>query len=346
MVFKCITCKIEFLNKSNYNRHLRSKKHIIFKKTQMEDLIEKSAQDNININGYKCARCKFVIKHKSSYYRHVYKTCPLIKDDADDNMLDVLKNVQNELATLKSNISNNQHSTANSHNQIMNHSNNTNNNTNNTNINNTINLINLDYLNKEYADMPSLDSLINHFKNDYQLNAAEADQLYDCSKSDMGSFSKCLWDILQKRFKKLILKKGLRFREIGFPMVTADSNCRSHLEKTDDRWVRAYSDDKIVSIFNICQDQIFVQKLEYPALSKESRQKAVTKFKKHTSKKDDSNKTQEQLFKMLLKQILVVSNEIINIRKQYYILTGIDMSIFNYDKNAIKKLPIASYHKY
>lgn len=352
----CKICNLKFSNSSNYKRHLESSKHLSQAKANK---IKRASNNNHNTN-YACNNCGYETKYKGNYSRHINKNCRILKEKlkgeskAEENVNKLLKiiekqhkemsEIKDELIDLKSggiNIGTQNNTSINNTSIINNNQNN-------------FNIISLDYLNKEYADMPSLDSLINHLKTDFQLTQEEADSLVLCSKAGMDSFVSCLWIVMQRRTRSLIFRNGIKCKGLKFPMVTMDGNNRTHLEKTDDKWVRKQGDVKILQIMDTCSDQIFQKTQERPDLSKGLREKVICKFKKKTYQIEDQQKTQEQLFQDVLKEVKIVANEIIQkqeaikIEYQRCIDNGIFLGTFgqSLSSTAIKKLPIETKYKY
>ena len=97
MSYICKLCNYDTGDYSNYNRHKKTKKHIILngvKSTLVDNNIVQKKQDMLtvsttknlvsikNTNNYYCEKCKVNFKHKSSLSRHK-KTCTIIDNNTD-----------------------------------------------------------------------------------------------------------------------------------------------------------------------------------------------------------------------------------------------------------------------
>jgi len=102
-VHKCVECKYETPDVSNFERHQKSLKHISIA---------------TNINKYACTDCNAKFKHKNNLYRHKKTSCQnknykqnaeledkleLVKLTVDENVLEKIKNLEQELMTEKLN---------------------------------------------------------------------------------------------------------------------------------------------------------------------------------------------------------------------------------------------------
>ena len=70
--FICTCCTYITYNIGNYNRHLKSNKHI--KKDSLDKMVGKNKNDllhkTINLGKYICLKCKYITSICSNYYRH------------------------------------------------------------------------------------------------------------------------------------------------------------------------------------------------------------------------------------------------------------------------------------
>lgn len=84
MDFKCKCCNYTTLVKSNYSKHIKSKKHL-YLYTKMTPVIRQtepeSTQSQQKPTAYCCKYCDQVFKFKQSMYRHIKYTCTKSKDE-------------------------------------------------------------------------------------------------------------------------------------------------------------------------------------------------------------------------------------------------------------------------
>ena len=80
MKFNCEECNFRSNNKSNYNRHLKSKKHISI----CENMDKEENILNITKNKFTCKFCGKILSNQPSYSRHVNRTCKKRKKSAQE----------------------------------------------------------------------------------------------------------------------------------------------------------------------------------------------------------------------------------------------------------------------
>jgi hypothetical protein len=140
---------------------------------------------------------------------------------------------------------------------------NTNSNNNNKITNNitNINISKLDFLNTNFCNVLNIDDFIENYNHKYSLTKEETQILLD--NSLMGGLNNCITTLacyLQRIAHKMYIdlkESNLTVSEAIMPILLVDGSARSHYEKNDTKWIRTQSMDKIKTIYNITNDQIF-----------------------------------------------------------------------------------------
>tara|TARA_Y100000816_G_scaffold292620_1_gene289187 strand:- start:6793 stop:7743 length:951 start_codon:yes stop_codon:yes gene_type:complete len=111
-VFICESCNYECRHRGNYNKHLRSKKHLMLKESKTEEKVEKM-EDNI----FYC-RCGKSYKHRQSLYSHEQR-CKFILDEGEedkglkedkpsyDDLIKIIGNLIPKIGNNNNNVTNN-----------------------------------------------------------------------------------------------------------------------------------------------------------------------------------------------------------------------------------------------
>lgn len=185
MSYSCEICKYETDIKSNYTKHLQSKKH----NTLFVAIVEPGIAGDGNVRPDKkdeflCDSCGSKFAHYASLYKHKKSRCRNNKNNENENLKVIVNNLQNELNKLNSEIkeikeSKQQPSTT-------------------VNISNISVKNNINYIKSLYSGAPPLTQL-----NDYSLIDDEGKLLKDIIYNmNHKSLDKYLGDILVKFYKK------------------------------------------------------------------------------------------------------------------------------------------------
>ena len=168
---------------------------------------------------------------------------------------------------------------------------NTNSNNNNKITNNitNINMPKLDFLNSNFCNVLNIDDFIDNYKNKYCLSKKETQILLE--NSLMGGLNNCISTLscyLQRIAHKMYTElkcENLSVDESIMPIVLVDGSLRSHYEKNETQWIRTTSMDKLSSIYNITNDQIYKHHskyLAYDAYQKKKIQTGILKANNYT----------------------------------------------------------------
>ena len=168
---------------------------------------------------------------------------------------------------------------------------NTNSNNNNKITNNitNINMPKLDFLNSNFCNVLNIDDFIDNYKNKYCLSKTETQILLE--NSLMGGLNNCISTLscyLQRIAHKMYTElkcENLTVNESIMPIVLVDGSLRSHYEKNETQWIRTTSMDKLASIYNITNDQIYKHHskyLAYDAYQKKKIQTGILKANNYT----------------------------------------------------------------
>jgi hypothetical protein len=160
--------------------------------------------------------------------------------------------------------------------------------TNNVNSNNkTLNSkINNQYVSKKdklnlIKDMIDLDTFILNYKNDskYHLSKDETQILIENTES-MGieGYGLTLYTYLLKKYclqLEDINGKKQEYTDCILPFISADCSLRSHYERNQEGWILTSSHDKIKSLVNISDDQIYKNHLKHADYSVKRGKKGI-----------------------------------------------------------------------
>lgn len=82
MEYNCECCKYVTFKRFNYEKHLLSKKHLLFvEKPKVSQQLAKISQELAEISQIKCKYCGQIYKHKSSLSKHIKYSCTKNKDE-------------------------------------------------------------------------------------------------------------------------------------------------------------------------------------------------------------------------------------------------------------------------
>jgi hypothetical protein len=138
----------------------------------------------------------------------------------------------------------------------------------------------LDFLNSNFCNVLNIDDFIDNYKNKYCLTETETQILLE--NSSMGGLNNCISTLscyLQRIAHKMYTElkcENLTVNESIMPIVLVDGSLRSHYEKNDTKWIRTTSMDKLASIYNITNDQIYKHHNKYLAYDSYQKKKIQT----------------------------------------------------------------------
>lgn len=93
MEYNCIKCKYSTVDKSHYNRHLSTKKHVK-NNTNIDDI-----NDNDEIKTYQCSTCDSIFTHRSSLSRHKRTNCKKVIIEPENNSK--ISDLENKVDSMK-----------------------------------------------------------------------------------------------------------------------------------------------------------------------------------------------------------------------------------------------------
>lgn len=233
---------------------------------------------------YYCHSCHISYRHSQSYRRHIRNKHNGIEPidpntiQNPNDLLDIIQDLQEDIKTVSQNIANNSYNTAN-------HSHNTN--TNSHNVDNshykTINnvnvagdynqnnmKINITYLNQNFSQMIPIQTFIDGIQDKYRLTLDDANRLLKSRDAGVRFFKKEFSKLIKEKCKDQIRDLGIDLPSEMFPIITTDTNLRTHNEKTNNGWQRTGKTDKLEKIYNIYNDQIFQLTNQYIFLDDKS----------------------------------------------------------------------------
>jgi hypothetical protein len=112
-------------------------------------------------------------------------------------------------------------------------------------------------------DMIDIDTFINNYKNNskYHLSKDEARILIEnTEKMGIEGYGKGLYTYLKKKYCLQLedaTDKKYNYYDCILPFISSDTNLRRHYERQSDGWVSISSKDKLNSVVNISDNQIF-----------------------------------------------------------------------------------------
>jgi DNA-directed RNA polymerase subunit RPC12/RpoP len=99
MEYKCLSCDYSTNINSNYNKHVKTKKHL--------DKLSKDVIDNKNINKsqkpakkYTCNKCSRIFNNRQNVWKH-NKICKEKEYYSQDKINELLNNFQEQITDLK-----------------------------------------------------------------------------------------------------------------------------------------------------------------------------------------------------------------------------------------------------
>jgi len=246
VLYECKICNFQTEYTTNYNKHIRTKKHLRSIKNNENSYIPKNNMDML--------RCKFCYKEYrsvSSLNKHINKCqnkpsigndlkIELVKKDCEINYHKQLNKKENEFKDELIKEKEKQIKEKDKvielikdKNSIVNNNNITTNNTINNNQQYTIN-----YLNQHYGNVTPIEEFKKMYQN-HIISKSLADSMENAfNGKDINEQSNiivyCAKDVCRQNQIDVI------------PIICTDGNLRSHKEKTENGWVKKISNDNIV----------------------------------------------------------------------------------------------------
>lgn len=289
VIYQCLPCQTNFKSRYDLIRHLDTKKHKL-----------KNPNGSSNPDHYKlkitsphmCLYCHQEFKHASSVKRHLkenrciarkqYPGLELVKNEnqktqLNDVILDRLNQIEEKVQKQIQQINNG---------QINTHFGNT-----------TNNNVNIAYLNQNYGNMLDMETYIENLQTTHKLRPKEIKHLLASKDSGIQPFIDCFIEILKDNCSRQIQDSGivLNGEKELFPLVTTDSNLRTHNEKTKQGWERTTGYQNLKKIYQVCNDQVFIHSKQMIHLNKSMQLQLYNQIKKANFLKfDNQNKDNSQ----------------------------------------------------
>jgi hypothetical protein len=267
--FYCKSCDYITNRNDNYERHLKSKKHLLIRNTTKNsektvgiireefgrnsgkgDLEKVDAFENEKI---KCIECNLSFSNKYNLKRHNLKVHSM--EEPKDNKTYTIDEIRNIIELFNVNKGNGN----NSNNTYCNNGNN--NNSNYNNINQTIqNNVNIQYLNTNFGNIPSIQSFQKGLKEEFKLTHQEANIIYECFMTNgINVYGKHIANLLRDKYQQQIEANEIDVipDTYPFPLYSNDSNNRHHHEKFEHSWEKSMSDDNIIKIIKEINAQVY-----------------------------------------------------------------------------------------
>jgi hypothetical protein len=289
--YDCKACSFSTNNKTLYKRHIDTNKHK--KKIKLCDAV------------VDCG-CGSSFKHMSSYYRH-RKNCEADKHILSDNVQNdgLIKTIfkmnqitldkvaeQNEKnfdrlmklqeTQMETQIETFKEAQKNIKELAVKCGNNTT--TNNVQLNNPI--INsqktIQFLNQNLPDMIDMETFIDNYKGDYQLNEGETKTLLESYQlNGVKGYAKCLSFFLKDNCNRQLKDKNIEYpKKISFPLTLTDSNLRSVKIKTEKGWDTTTDDQVLSRIIVISNDQVYLHHQTCIYLPETAKNTIISQIKK------------------------------------------------------------------
>jgi len=237
-----------------------------------------------------CPLCKKEFAHRTSFTRHFNNNRCNKKPDSneqkkinDDNnttdkIFGMVKTMVKEINELKNTNIGYQYNNSNNDYSL------------NTNVQNNFNnckMITINYLNENYHNVMSIEKFKTNLQTNYQLTKPQAQRLVGSRDIGFNQFADEFINILNENHQKQITssddinlhnhknQNNLNNEKIKytgtFPILTTDSNLRTHNEKTETGWSKTTSINNIKDIFNICNEQVYYHTKQLIILSDRQR---------------------------------------------------------------------------
>lgn len=258
--WECTTCTYTSDRKANYIRH--QKTHL----TESNEANDLTKKKGYFLSEKICSTCQKSFLNRSSYSRHILHFCSnkrkkkisnktvvnksTKKNEKDSalacKLLDTIHSLILEMKELKQNnigtLNNTQNNTQNTYNNCK--------------------LITINYLNQNFPNVIPIETFKDNLKTTHQITKEEANRLTGSLKLGFNQFAdefiKVLDDNCLKQITDVENQTGIILKKEGiFPVLTTDSNLRTHNEKTKSGWERTANVNNLNEIFHICNDQIF-----------------------------------------------------------------------------------------
>lgn len=310
-IYTCELCDYQTYQNCHLTRHKKSTKHI----KNLKEYIRRQEEASTPVgrprkykfhkkNGFLvCDFCDKAFKSRSSISRHQVKCRgeEIVQlQTQNNNQVDNSYNTQN---TNSYNTSTN----INSHNNIDNSIKNTNN------INNRINI---QYLDKHFPDMIPIHEFIHNIKNDYRLTLDEAQSLINSRKVNFTEFCHTFSKLLETKCLQQTKDKGIEPNvQNKIPLLTTDSNLRTHNEKTELGWKRVGTTDNLNELYKESERQVFHHCKEFLGLNQKQKATLYNFIRRTHSMFQHFERSEIQELKEKQEQIDLQDEELEKIRR-------------------------------
>ncbi len=297
-IYKCSKCEYSSNRKQNTLRHykkhfdneceltdnaykIETNNHFQIKwDDKKADIIYHDENNQIKI----CPYCNKEFSHRTSFTRHfnsnrcnkknnINDTKDVLEDTNTTNKIfGMVKSMVKEINELKQTNIGYQYNNSNNDYSI------------NTNVQNKITI---NYLNENYQNVMSIEKFKKNLQTNYQLTKNQAQRLVGSRDIGFNQFADEFINILNENHQKQItstedisIKKPNIINNLDnqsnkyvgtFPILTTDSNLRTHNEKTETGWSKTTSINNIKDIFNICNEQVYYHTKQLIILSDRQR---------------------------------------------------------------------------
>ena len=137
------------------------------------------------------------------------------------------------------------------------------------------------YLNITFPNMMDIDTFMSNLRSSHMLSNEQTGLLLESFKTcGLISYGNCLSKTLKDNCYKQMKDMNKNNEIKMLPMVTTDSNLRSHKEMHKDGWTKVDSDKKINEIISISNDQVYKNHQEQIYLDSKDRKKVGNIIKK------------------------------------------------------------------
>jgi uncharacterized C2H2 Zn-finger protein len=246
VLYQCLGCQSKFKSRFDLTRHINTKKHQYKNPNSSSNPDDYKIMNNLLIT---CQYCNREFTHTSSLTRHVKENRCQIKKQKNRDEIYNQEQFKNIILERLNQIEAKVQKQVNQIGQI------------NTNCGNTTNNnVNIAYLNQNYGNMLDMDTYIENLQTTHPLMPNEIKHLLASKDSGIQPFFDCFIEILKDNCSRQIHDSGIILhgdKEL-FPLITTDSNLRTHNEKTKQGWERTTGYQNLKKIYQVCNDQVFL----------------------------------------------------------------------------------------
>tara|TARA_B100000674_G_scaffold312324_1_gene259636 strand:- start:2381 stop:3586 length:1206 start_codon:yes stop_codon:yes gene_type:complete len=247
--------------------------------------VEEMEDDKNDEKIWRCEHCDKDFTHKNNYYRHLKHYCIEKKNSDTENIL--LKQKNMELEEQNKKLMKEKYEAiidekdkcieiVKQHNKVINTS------THNINNQNIDNSRTTNYLNITLPNMIDIDTFMDNLMSSHRLSNEQTRLLLESFNTcGLISYGNCLSRTLKENCYQQMKDMDKNNNGVKMiPLVTTDSNLRSHKERHMDGWKKVDNDKKINDIISISNDQVYEDHHEHIYLGSKERKKVGNIIKK------------------------------------------------------------------